>query len=101
MASDRFYVGMAAEAVLFVQSVHPVTGEKTEQDSLPSVTIRFLNPDETVLAEKTLVDGVINAGGGYYHASAVPTEEGIHYVEYETGGPKPGRDKGTFTVEPF
>jgi hypothetical protein len=92
---------MAAEAVLFVQSVHPVTGEKTPQDALPSVTIRFRNPDKSILAVRTLVDGVVNHGGGYYYANAVPTKEGIHYLEFETGGAKPGRDKTTFTVEPF
>jgi hypothetical protein len=105
-ATDRFYVGMAAEAVLFVQSVDPVTGEKAAPDPAPaSVTIRFLNPDETELAEHTLAEGVVDAGeadnGHYYHAYSVPTEEGIHYVEAETGGVKPGRTKFTFTVEPF
>jgi hypothetical protein len=100
---DRFYVGMAAEAVIFVQSVDPVTGEKSTEDTdnLPSVTMRFKNPDGTLLEEKTLADGVVNAGGGYYHAFAVPEEEGRHYVEAETGGAKPGRTKFGFTVEPF
>jgi hypothetical protein len=103
---DRFYVGMAAVAVISVQSVDPVTGEKAPPDPPPSsVTIRFLNPDQTELANNTLADGVVDAGeadnGHYYHAFAVPTEEGRHYVEAETGGAKPGRTKFGFTVEPF
>lgn len=98
---DRFYIGMAAEAVLFVQEVDPVSGVKTPKPDLPTCTIRFLNPDGTELVEKTLADGVTNAGGGYYHAFAVPTQEGLHYVEGETGGVKPGRVKFTFSVEPF
>jgi|SRR5215207_3728253 len=97
----EFWTGGAIRGLVRVQSLDPVSGGKTPEASLPSVTIRFRNPDGTVLAVRTLSDGVVNAGDGYYYATAVPTVEGLHTLEYETGGANPGRDKLQFNVEPF
>ena len=70
--------------------------------ALPSATIRFRNPDGTILQELTLANaGVTNHGDGHYYATAVFTQEGLHEIEFETGGATPGREKTNVTVEPF
>ena len=101
MDDDLFYVGMAARARMRVFDIDPISGLKTPNSSVPEATIRFRDPNSEVLAELTLGSGVINGGDGYYYATAVPEEEGLHIVEFETEGANPGRDKTAFNVEPF
>lgn len=96
-----YWVGAAVRARVRVLAVDPVTEEREPQTSVPSVTIRFRNPDGTILATRTLADGVVNAGEGYYYATATPTMEGLHVMEGETGGVLPGRTRVRFSVEPF
>ncbi len=99
--NDAFFTGMAARARMRVYTVDAVSLARTPDPSATAVVIRFKNPDGTVLALRTLADGVVNAGSGYYYGTAVPTVEGLHTVEFETGGANPGRDKVQFSVDPF
>src|SRR5215217_8544278 len=100
MEAEIYYEGGSARARFRVLSVDAVTEARSPETSLSSVTIRFRNPDGTVLVTKTLADGVVNAGDGYYYATAVPTQEGRHVVECDVGGAIPQRSKVGFTVEP-
>jgi hypothetical protein len=97
----NFYIGEAVRARIRVMTVDPITEQETPDPAVSSVTIRFKNPDGTVLEENTLGAGVINAGNGYYHATGVPTTEGLNWVQFETGGANPGRSQVNFGVDPF
>lgn len=101
MADETFYVGAGVRALTRVLTVDPVSKAKTPEPAVPSITFQFLNPDDTVLATRTLGAGVSNAGNGYYHASATPVEEGLHTVKITAGTDPPGRDIARFTVDPF
>jgi hypothetical protein len=101
--AEQFYVGESIRAKVRVMTVDPVSGAKTPYDLVPSMTIRFRNPDGTVLQSSTLggVPGVTNAGQGYYYATATAAQEGLHTVEYEVGGGDQGREKLRVSVAPF
>lgn len=101
--AEVFYTEGTIRAKVRVQSVHPVTGALTDEENVPTLVIRFLNPDGTVLSESTLggVPSVTNDGQGYYHASAEPTQEGLHTVEFEVGGGDHGREKLQVSVTQF
>lgn len=101
MEAVVYWVGGAVRGRIRALSVDPVTEVKSPEPSLPSVTIRFKNPDGTTLATHTLVSGIVNAGDGYYYGTSTPTMEGMHVMEAETGGITPGRTKVSFSVEPF
>lgn len=101
MEAEVFWVGAAVRGRIRALAVDPVTEVESPQASLPSVTIRFKHSDGTVLATRTLADGVVNAGDGYYYGTATPTQEGLHVMEAETGGALPGRTKVSFSVEPW
>lgn len=101
--AEQFYIGETIRAKVRVSTVDPVTGEKTPYTDVPSLTIRFRNPDGTLLQVSTLggVPGVTNDGQGYYHAAAAAEEEGLHTIEYEVGGGDQGREKLRVSVAPF
>ena len=98
---EIYYEGAAVRARVRVLGVDPITEARTPVDDLLACTIRFRQPGGSVLAEHTLASGVQNAGNGYYWATAVPTMEGRHQAEFESGGALPARTKVSFTVEPF
>lgn len=102
MAEQEFYVGETVIRAIRAYSVDPVTTTKTPEPAASAVTIRFKNPDGTVLAERALGSGVTNALNGWYWAQATPTMEGLHKVETEVGtGSQQGRDVVEFAVNPF
>jgi|SRR5215204_896363 len=100
-SDGTFWTGASARARFRAWRVDVVSLDRTAEDTAASCTIRFRNPDGTVLEEMTLGSGVINAGDGYYYATSVPTEEGLHTAECEIGGANPGREKIQFTVAQF
>lgn len=95
--TDVWWTGKAIRARMRVLDVDPVTEAETPNTNAAGAAIRFRSPNGTLLS----ASGVVNAGNGYYYNTAVPTTDGIHTVEFETGGANPGRDKQTFTVEAF
>lgn len=100
---EQFYTGETIRAKVKVLTVDPVSGAKTPKDDVPTLTIRFRNPDGTVLQSSTLggVPAVTNAGQGYYYATAAAVQEGLHTIEYEVGGGDQGRERLKVNVEEF
>lgn len=101
----KFYVGKRVRGKVRVTSVDPQTGKHLPEEGATDLTIRFKNPDGSVLSEQVVGSdpGVIEAGNGYYYASAVPEVPGLHTIEFEKGSGDAfdGLEKITFTVQPF
>src|SRR4030095_15456725 len=100
---ETFYTGEPIRAKVRVYTVDPVTSQREPKDDVLEMTIRFLNPDGTVLSEATLGGnpGVTNDGAGYYHATATPEVEGLHTIEYDVAGGDAGREKLKLAVIAF
>jgi hypothetical protein len=99
--AEAFYSGETARGRVLISNLDPITGNPTPNASVSSLTIRFINPDGTILATRTIGGGVVNAGAGYYYGDAIPVMPGLHTVEFESLSGVQGREKVTFGVKEF
>jgi hypothetical protein len=81
-------------------SVDPETLEEAPVDSAEAAYVEVVRDDGTRLAQKTLGDGLVNLGGGWYSAHFLPDTEGEHLVRVvaQIAGGFQARDIGELVI---